>query len=61
MSGDLRRQIKGENTVLALLNIDTNKVYRTIREKDMGVMEVFPEEASLDLGLQVCVGVCHGD
>lgn len=52
---------KWENTILALLNIDTGKVDRTIREKEMEVMGVFPEEASLELGLQVCVGVCHGE
>lgn len=52
---------KWENTVIALLNIDTGKVDRTIREKETEVMEVFPEEASLQLGLQVCVGVCHGE
>lgn len=38
-----------------------DKVIRTTREKETGGMEVFPEEVSLELGLQVCVGVYSGE
>lgn len=38
------------------------QVIRTTKEseREMGVMEVFSEEAPLELGFQECVGACHG-
>lgn len=55
------RTEKQENTVFALVNRDIVEVSRTIREKEVAIMEDFPEEASLELGLEVSVGVCHGE
>lgn len=45
------RTEKQENTVFALVKRDIVEVSRTIREKEVAIMEDFSEEASLELGL----------